>query len=93
MVEYVKKGTICTAIVYDELLSKEAKAAIAAAEGLIAGLGFVLSNHHVIANGVLASSAVPMENIQKTAFYLSGKYGQILNGEVLKMTPLSGGEQ
>lgn len=85
LIDYAKKGSICTVVIYDECISDEIRATIKGAESLIEGLGIVLPNHQIIGNGIIAQSNIPLSEVVKSAIYLSSKYGQILTGEVLKM--------
>lgn len=52
---------------------------------LISGLAKVLSPHGIICNGVTASLVVPQDAWLASSIFLSGKYGQIMTGEVLNM--------
>jgi hypothetical protein len=79
LIEDVKKGSLCTAIISDDEVVKNT------VSSLLKGLGGVLGNHSVIENGIASSRNVPIDKIVKTSAYLSSKYGQILAGEVLNM--------
>ncbi len=85
MIEKVKYGTICTAVIYNNLVDIKYIAEIEGIRSLISGLGIVMPNHNIILNGVISSEKVPMSKIVNALVYLSGKYGQVLDGEVLLM--------
>ena len=78
-------GTITTVIYYDESLGLIDRSVVSGLKGLIEGLGTKLPNHGIICNGVIASYDVPFEVVVNTAFYMSGKFGCILNGEVMEL--------
>lgn len=87
LIKYSKKGTICTAIVCDyEQESAEACAVKAALISLMSGLGVVSANHSIIENGIIASDKVEWKDVISSVLFLSSKYGQILNGNVLRMS-------
>lgn len=86
LIEKTSYATICTAYYYnDTILDIERDAQKGGISSLIKGLGGVMSNHGIIENGLIASTKVPFEEMLHTAIYLSGKYGQIMAGEVLNM--------
>lgn len=78
-------GTICSVVVDDEEDDIQAKAGIIASKSLLLGLGNLVSNYNLIQSGIIASRSVPLEKIVETAIFLSGKYGQMLTGEVIEM--------
>ncbi|SEW42024.1 hypothetical protein SAMN05421659_11858 [[Clostridium] fimetarium] len=86
LIEKTSYATICTAYYYnDTIFDIEKNSQNGGISSLIKGLGGVLSNHGIIENGLISSSKVPFEEMLHTTIYLSGKYGQIMAGEVLHM--------
>lgn len=85
LINSVKYGTVCTAIIYNSNIEIEKKASLHGMKSLIAGLGIVLPNHGLISNGVLADDRIPIASIINTVLFLSSKFGQILTGEVFEM--------
>lgn len=83
-------GTICTAIISDMETDTSFEAEVCGMKSLINGLGYFMPKHEIIVNGVLAEQYIPLEEIIHTIIYLSGKYGQILTGEVLRMEKRKG---
>jgi hypothetical protein len=86
LINSVNYGTICTAVVWDETLSDIARASIGGITSLVKGLGYVLPKHGIIENGISAKSDVPIEQIMHGTIFLSGKYGNVLTGEVLNLS-------
>lgn len=78
-----RKASVCTAYLYENTL--EARMRAEGVCSLIEGLGVVLPNHNIVENGVMAHLDIPVKDVLCAAIYLSGKYGQILNGECMKM--------
>ncbi len=76
-------STLTTAFLHDESESSELQSSSIAM--CIRGLGKVLSNHHIINNGLVASSKVPIKDIVNTACFLASKYGQVMSGEVIRL--------
>lgn len=89
LIKNCSESTLCTAIVKDYVeQATEIEACVAGIRNLIKGLGQVSANHRVIENGVIAGTNVKWEDVVPFALHLSGKYGQILNGEVLTVEEL-----
>lgn len=78
-------GSICVALISEKELSLQMRATIKGIESLIKGLGCVLPKHRIIINGIVAESIIPMNSIMKVIIFLSGKYGQVLTGEIIQM--------
>lgn len=85
LIKYCEKGTLCTAIIKDNIKSAEINARVAGLASLLKGLGQVSANHGVIENGIIVNNSIDWKDIVPFLLYLSSKYGQILNGEVLEL--------
>lgn len=75
--------TLTTAFLHDESESSELQASSIAM--CIRGLGKVLSNHHIINNGLVASKKVQTKDIVNITCFLASKYGQVMSGEVIRL--------
>lgn len=76
-------ATLCTVYIHSE--STDSMVIGTGIHHLVSGLAKVLSPHGIICNGVNASLIVPQEAWLAASIFLSGKYGQIMTGEVLNM--------
>lgn len=76
-------ATLCMVYIHSE--SVESAVIGSGISHLVSGLAKVLSPHGIICNGVIASPSVSIEAWLSTATFLTGKYGQIMTGEVLNM--------
>lgn len=86
-VDYLVKlsnyATLCTVYIHSE--STDSMVIGTGIHHLVSGLAKVLSPHGIICNGVTASLVVPQDAWLASSIFLSGKYGQIMTGEVLNM--------
>lgn len=86
-VDYLVKlsnyATLCTVYIHSE--STDSMVIGTGIHHLVSGLAKVLSSHGIICNGVTASLVVPQDAWLASSIFLSGKYGQIMTGEVLNM--------
>lgn len=77
------QSTITTVFVSDGSIESEVMAA--SVQSCIEGLSIVLGRHNIVVNGIIACQSIPLNDVLRTAAYLSGKYGQILAGTVMDM--------
>ena len=85
LVENDIQGSISTALVYDSALPVATKSAVQGLRGLIEGLGTRLPNHGIVSNGVIAEKNTPVEMVINTLLYFNGKYGCVLDGEIMEL--------
>ena len=76
-------ATLCTVFIHSE--STDSLVTGSGISHLVSGLAKALSPHGIICNGVMAMPSVPQDAWLPAAIFLSGKYGQIMTGEVLNM--------
>ena len=81
LISYKTYGTICTVVIMDE----DSICIVNAIKSLIEGNGWVMANHNIISNGILALNNITIDEIVKSALFLSGKYGQLLVGNIIEL--------
>lgn len=74
-------GTICTVVVSDEYNN----CILHGVKSLIEGCGWVMPNHKIISNGILTTREVMMNEVMRSALFLSSKYGQLLTGNIIEL--------
>lgn len=84
LVKNLQYSTISTILILNP--SVDAAVMSKSLELSIEGLAPLLANHDIICNGAVADQSVPEARIYETALFLSGKYGQILTGEMLRLS-------
>lgn len=84
LIDHTGYGTLCSAIIWDDE-NRQDVVSVAGLRSLMSGLGKVMARHKIIENGLIAPAQIPIEDIAASITYLSGKYGQILAGEVLDL--------
>lgn len=77
-------ATICSIIRMNRDESVNS-AMISGYSNIIRGLGEVFPNHNVFENGIITSKETPISIAFSMALFMSGKYGHILNGEIVNM--------
>lgn len=86
-VDYLVKtsnyATLCTVFIHSD--STDSVVVGSGISHLVSGLAKLLSPHGIICNGVTATPSVPQDAWLAASVFLSGKYGQIMTGEVLNM--------
>lgn len=86
IINRVDIGSICTGIFYDVTLKNKLLIERDVISKIMNGLGKVMANHGIIVNGITTDKSVPLKDALAAMVYLSSKYGQILAGEVLKLS-------